>query len=587
MEQLILSRLHAERIECQLRHASTWNVYLQELKRLLRTKKRGLGKHPERHIGKDIDTDEEQIGVEQDLPGEKMAKYLLDNVSELVSSVIAPPSGAPETIYFLLDLLHCCDKQQQQQQQQEKKGSGTTTQSSSKKRKAQSSSATATATSTSTSTVESPLLSAIKQLLQKGGCTALHTAVDFQLYFKLCDILTHISSIKEEEEEEDEEEGGREEGNGSALLEECTIVTERYVAALFQQQQQQHDGDDGKKNIFHVPSLAAPGCLLFEGREMAKVVPARLFALLVHQANRTTGMGLRRHYYVSAAASLLRPLRCMASVLFPSSSAATGTTNGAGQQQQTMLGLLQVLSASDDDLVDTLLDLTELWQRCCALPSSSASSAPVFVEEVQTLFVTCFGVGVSPLSNDGDYNDGNNNHSDKDAVSLPIVLFLWFTQYALCCDEGVALDLLLSPETRALEYFLRCTKLMATSSSTQIAASRQAMVAMVSAMAVVVSESSEPSSSSSSQSADAGGTVVVWEHQQQWSRVSPAVWTAGPSKPVLAGYTLAAPLPLSEIRAFLERFLGYITGSRSTSGLRASKLLSKRLETVVKLIRDL
>lgn len=160
-------------------------------------------------------------------------------------------------------------------------------------------------------------------------------------------------------------------------------------------------------------------CRLVDRGAMLALVPARIFSLLniyVNQAlKRQNDDAVRKCSYLVRKMLGKRGL-------------------------ESLLALLHALSESDDDLVDALLALTEIDLRL-DLASSSFSA------DISELYALQASEKASPPL--------------TTPLLMPITLFLWFTQHSLCADEGVLVDMLLNPETKVLEYCLRCMKLLA------------------------------------------------------------------------------------------------------------------------------
>lgn len=159
-------------------------------------------------------------------------------------------------------------------------------------------------------------------------------------------------------------------------------------------------------------------CRLVSRDAMLALVPAHLFSLL----NALLNQALKRQNddSVRKCSALIKQML-------------------GDRQPESLLTLLHALSESDDDLVDALLTLTEIALRLDLTPSPSP-----------------MGLNIMDL-----YALRAIEDPSPSPLQLPATLFLWFTQYSICADDEVLVDLLLNPETKALEYCLRSMKILA------------------------------------------------------------------------------------------------------------------------------
>lgn len=504
----------AERIEKQISlGCNPLDVYLCELRRLVRRTDNGISKHPERLIGGASAASQQSQSIEDSVSAQLLMLHLLDNEKLMIELVVQKAKKSVETCYFFLDLIHCLCKQNLDKQ-------GACGKKPNKRKREE---------IDTKKMIHSVLLMVKTALfLDNGGdhcsISLLRSSVSVQLLYKASSILSFLVTKAFTDE---------------TVFKECVDTTCLVVRSVLRDLR--NEGAEGKGS-----EVVSGGCSLVERRAMMEPLPARLFSMLnvcVNEALKRDNSEL-----VDTCSTLVREL-------------LSREGGEEGRSGQSLFSLLRALTESDDDLIEALLTLTEICLRL-ETPSVRVSSLPQ--RDLWSMYT------LSPLS--------TQVSTEHDAPSLPIMLFLWFTQWSLCADEGVLVDLLLNPETKALEYCLRCTRLLAsTAQAAPLRPQLQSSLQYITCEGAYTEREAAAHKERAKEVLEGGGTTVVWSSNDSWDRVASCTWRGIPRP--LDSSPLNKDCFVDDVTLFLQRLCSAL--DVHASSLRAAEALVERISGVL------
>ncbi len=270
------------------------------------------------------------------------------------------------------------------------------------------------------------------------------SAVEVQIVLKACDVLMHLIQCADTKES----------------CEELLSVISNFTASQVLNAQCWKAGHKE--------------CYLVDVQAMARLAAGRKFSLLVKALNKALKC--------EAWAAALTYATCCYQGFFQKS----GLT--------PLFVVLEGVSEADDDLLESLLDLTESCLRLEILREGEGDAAVV--------------IKALPLL------------APEPTMSLPVVMFLWFLLSCTCSDPSVLLDMLVSSETRALEYCLRGSKALLLAGHSIVSLAKHIDVLNE---ATAESVPNPPPSFPPTDEAH-GGMVAVWPLNSEWERIAPEAW---------------------------------------------------------------
>ena len=216
-------------------------------------------------------------------------------------------------------------------------------------------------------------------------------------------------------------------------------------------------------------------CYLVDVAAMTRLCVRRTFTLVIQALNSAIKYGV-----------------WPAALTFATSCHQTYLQNARKSSFSCLIVMLDDLSEADDDLIETLLGLAEIELRL-----------GLSYEEQTADIIRAIPILVPESSS---------------SLSLSLILFIWFLLHCTCSDPSVLFDMLLNPETRALEYCLRGSKALLTGQSVE------SLILHIEFLNDGIGESALPRYSKRDGDEEALKKVAVWQTSDEHERILPRTW---------------------------------------------------------------